>query len=989
MDTMVSPNVYNMPSGVAFLPALARGLKDIYRDRLEEALILLPTRRAVRALGETFASQSGTSILPRIRALADINPEEPPFEPGELSGMVKPAINNIQRRFEIAKLLLYYHNKISTVPMNIAAALAMSDPLISILDDADMEEIDSLNITNLDQIRDFSAEHYQNSIEVYKVIQDYWPKRLAELNLMGPMARRVSLLKALRSVWDKNPPKYPVIIAGSTGTLKATAELIKCVSYLGEGLIVLPGLQNLEGESWENIGVQHPQYSLKKLTQTIGVSPKDIKIWPYINEDDGLSARRIIISEALIPVQETGDWPGRIAAIRKTESAGSKPFEEAIKNLSILEAENDEEEASCISLILRETLENPNQTASLVTPDPALALRVKSKLRRWGVNVDSSLGKPLEETEIGSWVSSLMTVITDPCHPVALANFFKHRLSTLGELEGKVSDTWSRLEWKIRGLRIDKNIKNISCVQILHQYILPLTNIDKSTANVWATTLVEVLENICSTPDQYGDERLWVGESGEKLSSIIQDLISYGKITPNLNAKDFSKLLNQLMRDQVVRPRYGTHPRLSILGPLEARLLTADRIILGGLNEGVWPAKSKSDPFLSRGMRGAIGLSLPEKRFGLAAHDFSELATCSNVIITRSINSEGTPNVASRWLWRLQALMNGALGENSTELLYSSNHYLEWSRGLDAVSLDEYNDSQISKPTPSPKLINRWPNKRKLSVTSVTKMIRDPYSIYARYILNLASLDPLDMDIGSKEYGTAMHQGLESFFDLHKERLPINATKLLSDELNKAQIEAGFNDNEVYKNKIRTEKIAKNIVDWMLRKFNAGWSIYATEIKAELYLNKFDFILTAKADLIMKSKDGYAIIDYKTGNPPSDKEVVAGFDPQLPLSGYLLNKGAFDGIGPVTVTELDYVRVKAKLDSNNIETKLGGKNSSSTVDTMIADGAYNLEQLITEFDKKETIYYCQPRVKYTYDYSDYDHLARREEWMRSGSNVDG
>jgi ATP-dependent helicase/nuclease subunit B len=253
----------------------------------------------------------------------------------------------------------------------------------------------------------------------------------------------------------------------------------------------------------------------------------------------------------------------------------------------------------------------------------------------------------------------------------------------------------------------------------------------------------------------------------------------------------------------------------------------------------------------------------------------------------------------------------------------------------------------------------------------------------------LASLDPLDMDIGSREYGTAMHKGLESFFELHREKLPKNAENQLSDELNKAQIEAGFNDNEVYKNKIRTKKIAKNIVDWMRRKFNDGWSIDATEINAELYLNKFDFTLTAQADLIMKSKDGYAIIDYKTGIHPSPKEVEAGFDPQLPLSGYLLNKGVFEGIGTATVTELNYVRVKAKLDANSIETKLGSGNSSITVDKMIADGAHNLEQLITEFDKKETIYYCQPRVKYTYDYSDYDHLARREEWMRSGSNLDG
>ena len=174
----------------------------------------------------------------------------------------------------------------------------------------------------------------------------------------------------------------------------------------------------------------------------------------------------------------------------------------------------------------------------------------------------------------------------------------------------------------------------------------------------------------------------------------------------------------------------------------------------------------------------------------------------------------------------------------------------------------------------------------------------------------------------------------------------------------------------------------------MQSKFSAGWSIVANEKKAELLFKKLDFTLTAKVDLIMKNENEYAIIDYKTGEPPSAKEVNAGFDPQLPLSGYLLNKGAFIDIGPVTVTKLDYVRVKAKLGAKGVETQLGVKKGSLTIDELISDGAHNLEKLVTEFDKRETIYYCQPRLKYTYDYSDYDHLARRNEWVRLASDVD-
>ena len=230
-----------MPSGTPFLPSLAMGLREIYKDRLQDALILLPTRRAVRALGNAFVSNKGASLLPRMRPLADINPEEPPFEPGELAGLVRPSIDPMQRRFEMAKLIFKYHENISKLPLDAAGALAMADPLISILDDADMEKADLSRISELDEIKQFAAEHFQNAITLYKIVQDFWPKRLAEIGLMQPFERRVALLDALTEIWEKEPPQYPVIIAGSTGTLGASAQLMRCVAHMKDGMVILPG----------------------------------------------------------------------------------------------------------------------------------------------------------------------------------------------------------------------------------------------------------------------------------------------------------------------------------------------------------------------------------------------------------------------------------------------------------------------------------------------------------------------------------------------------------------------------------------------------------------------------------------------------------------------------------------------------------------------------------------------------------------------------
>lgn len=984
---MSLPNVYNMPSGADFLPSLARGLRDIYGERLNDALILLPTRRAVRALGEAFVGERGASLLPRMRPLADINPEEPPFEPGELVGLVKPAIDPMQRRFEIASLVAHYHRAISDLPLDPAGALALADPLIAILDDAAMEEAGDLNITQLLEDKKFAAEHFQNAVDLYRIIQEYWPLRLKELDLMEPMARRVSLLKALTEIWEKEPPEYPVIIAGSTGTLKASADLMRCVSRLNDGMIVLPGLENLKTISWNKIDLQHPQNALKTLIKTIGIEREDVKTWPSVTCFDVLQSRRLIISEALVPVQDTGDWPARITAIRQAAKTGSQPFVEALSGLSVIEAANDEEEALTIALIMREVLETPSKTAALVTPDPALARRVKARLRRWNVNVDYSQGEPLEETPLGAWLSGVMLLVQDPLSPVALAGLLKHKLTALGQSEGEIEHQWKQAEPKLRGVRNASKILAQDCVVALHQHTSTLTDLDMAAADIWARHFTEAAEAIATTDTQSGAERLWVEDAGEKAASLLEGLIAQGHHLPEMDAKDFAKLLGNLMRGRVVRPRYGMHPRLSILGPLEARMLAADRIILGGLNEGIWPSVPSLEPFLSRGMRETLKLSLPERRFGLSAHDFAELAANPDVILTRSARSDDGPKVASRWLWRLQTLLKGALQDKADTALSDQNHYLEWARQLDAVAAEDVEANTPPKPTPP--LSARWPQGRQLSVTRVKTWIRDPYSIYAYYILGLRPFEDLDMELGAREFGNAIHNGLEVFVKQCKTHLPPNAESLLVKAFETALIEEGFEDFDISKDKARLEKSAAELIERMRERRSIGWAVRAIERKADYILQDCDFALTAKADLVEKGPDGYAVTDYKTGNPASVTEVQAGFDPQLPLTAFLLEEGGFENLPPGPTAELNYVRVKGFGDNTPERALVGTGQSPMSAEDYAAQAIDDLRKLIADFDKPATPYYCQPRAKYTHDYSDYNHLARKDEWARLGEGDDG
>ncbi|MEP3888821.1 MAG: PD-(D/E)XK nuclease family protein [Hellea sp.] len=1002
---MAKPAVYNMPSGVPFLPSLAKGLSEIYGERLHDALILLPTRRAVRALGEAFVSGSvlgsgGASLLPRMRPLADINPEEPPFEPGELVGLVKPSIDPMQRRFEMARLIFHYHKAISDLPLDPAGALSLADPLIAILDDAAMEEADISRITDLKEIQDFAAEHFKYAITLYEIVQDYWPARLAEndLNLMEPMQRRVALLNALTDIWQASPPDYPVIVAGSTGTLGASARLMKCVAEMEEGLIVLPGLNTaLPDKVWAKIGPQHPQNSLKKLVETIAIEREDIRTWNYFSgktppssDFQYLDSRRRIIAESLVPIEATGDWPSRIADIKKAAPKGTHPFAEALQGLSVIQADNDEEEALAIALILRETLEADSgvQSAALVTPDPALARRVKARLRRWDVDVDYSQGEPLEETLLGAFLTAILEYAQEPQSAQALSVLCKHPITAGGLESGALKAAWNAHEYRIRAERKPPALDAFPPFDHLQTIFEPLKQNSEASASIWANVLSAVAENLAATDEAAGAEQLWRDDAGEKAASLMEDLVSYGDNLPDMSARDFAKLLSTLMRGRVVRARFGTDPRLSILGPLEARMLSFDKIILGGLNEGIWPAPPSIEPFLSRGMRKTLGLSLPERRFGLSAHDFAELAANSDVVLTRSKRSDDGPKVASRWLWRLQTLMIGALGEEVAKAgLSAGDKYLHWARAMDYVAPGDV--TSAARPEPTPPIDARWPKQRKLSITQIKTWIRDPYSIYARHVLGLFPLGDLDGELDVRDFGNAVHAGIENFTNDYPKALPKDAPARLVKAFELAMEARGYPDYDIAKEHARLQKVSVQIVEWMGGRRAAGWAMRKAEAGIKYSFEPENFTLTGIADLIEKGPLGYAVTDYKTGAPSTLKIVQAGFDPQLPLTAHILSQGGVIGQGADKVDELNYVRVKGSGDGHALVSSLTAGDKGWPAMDYAAEAHKALTELIKTFDDPATPYHSQPRAQYTHDYGDYDHLARRDEWARLGSESGG
>lgn len=987
------PNIYTMPPRVDFLGHLAKGLHLALGADLHTAMILLPTRRAARELSAAFlktAPSGGAILLPTMRTLADMDENEPPFTLGSVDLGIAPSIDGARYRFELAKLVARKMTLDGMSP-DASASLAMTEPLVSLLTDLAMEELGTDALVTLnDEFTDLPA-HFQNAAEFAQIIAKHWPEHLKELGLSGPAERRVALLNACADQWEETPPNHPVIIAGSTGTLRATARLMKAVSKMEKGIIVLPGLDtHIDDVVWDSIDDQHPQSSLKNLIGVLGVERENVAEWPEVELSHASKMRSRILGESLIPADATSDWPERIARVQTTVSTGN-PMRAGLDGLSLIEARTEEEEAGLIALLLRETLETPDKTGILITPDPALARRVKAKLSRFGVEVDTSQGEPLEETLHGSFLALSVAAALDPFDPISLSALVKHKLFAL---QADAQPIWQGMEKRgLRGPRVRsldalaKKLKGkcddgLALFKRVQSVLAPLIEILLTTNASDETAYVhtQVLETLAG-----GTAGLWSGEAGEKAAQVLEELISYGHHLPTIKASssDYPALLGQMMRGRVVRPRYGTSERVQILGPLEARMVEADLIILGGLNEGVWPAAPAPHPILSRGMRVAIGLSVPERRFGLAAHDFAQLAAKENIVLTRSLRTSEGPSVQSRWLWRLTTLVKGAQEKEAQEedtkqkdtapILERGEKYLYWARQLDTApnTLNPAN-----RPAPKPPLDTRWPKGRGLSVTQIQTWIRDPYAIYAKNILDLRPLDALDQNLGGREYGTAIHRALEKIDTCDAPAL--QAT--LQDELRNA----GYEDHSFARHTVRLENMAIQMVEWAKSRRADGWRLGGIEDKKrwKFEAQSGEFELTGIPDRIEIRGEDAAIIDYKTGVLPSQKIVAAGFDPQLPLLSLMLAVGCFD-IKAVP-SEMHYVKPNGKTMKDVLI-----KSKDYDAARYQEEAFETLENLIAHFDDPSSAYYSQPRALFVNPYGDYDQLARRAEWARLGPDDGG
>jgi len=998
--TMRTPTVLTISPSVSFSDALAIGVMERFGERpeaLSQVTLLLPTRRACRTVREAFLRQSHGKpmLLPRMQPLGDLDEDELALTGWrDIGGLnaIKPAISPLRRQLLLTKLILGFEGDKTTSDQ--AAQLAAE--LGGLLDQVHTEGLNFFDLKSL--VPENYADHWNITLDFLKILTDHWPAILEIEGVIDPADRRNQLLNAQRKVWEQNPPKGPIIAAGSTASIPAVSSLLACIARLPQGMVVLPGLDRyMADDDWDNLEANHPQFGLQQLLKRLRMAPDEVTDWEFNDLGGSHPLRAKLLSEAMLPAASTDKW-----------RTLQHPPHGLLSGVERVDCPTSFEEAGAIALMLRKELETEGNTASLVTPDRNLARRVASELRRWGIEIDDSAGTPLQQSAPGAFLRLVAECVATDFAPIEFLALCKHPLSA-GGMEAKIFRKLIRqlelvtlrgprpgpgidglrhsldrceADWRKRTSRLNayrkKQLEDLrQFIDHIETALHPLIKVMKRKK----TDILKIVEShikaaeaLASSDTESGVQRIWTGEAGEACADFIAELneaaAGFGEVVPDT----YPALFDMLMLGRAVRPRFGAHPRLSILGLFEARLQQADLIILGGLNEGTWPPDVTASPWMSRPMMRDFGLPVPECQIGQTAHDFTQNFCARRVIITRSNRVDGTPSVRARWLRRLE---NRLAGSELEKDFSGQQGWLSWQAALDYVAKIQ----AVAPPAPRPPVSAR---PRELYVTRVETWMRDPYALYAKQILRLKALDKIDADPGAADYGNIIHQALEIFMRKFPKALPDNAAlelraigrDVFGGELDNPNIWAFWWP--------RFERICEWFVEQELSRRVLIQKSYS-EIEGSL---TFDapagpFKISAKADRVDFFKDGtIAIIDYKTGAPPSKKEVEAGFAPQLPLEAAIAMSGGFSEFGPRDVKGLEFWRLRGANPAGEI--KPAADDPAQTAN----DALEGLKGLVAAYDRPEAPYGAIPNPEVAPAYTDYGHLARVKEWSTAASGDD-
>ena len=983
-----APKVYSIAAHRGFADALVAGLLPRYADPefgLSRLTLLLPSARAARTISEAFIRLSGElgmqgMLMPRMAMVGDLDLDETLgalIDPLGASD-IPPSVEPTRRWLELAELLRSEMEEQGRTMPGSAGLLRLARETAATMDRLLVEEIgpDELVSERVQDLLGNLSEHWLDSIRLFARVQARWRAKLEERGEVDTATRRNLLFDRAAKRWRETPPNTPIIAAGVTSAAPALARMLRVIADLPEGGVILPDLDlQMDSAAWEELGLAgrsrepdgpvfargdtltHPQYHLKLLLGRMGVNREEVQPWHRKGIGAAPWQRSHAISSLFLPPEASKVWVDLPSDKRQ------------LNGVRLLTTPNGEAEAQAIALLVREALEEPEKRVAVVTPDRVLASRVVRHLERWNIAADDSAGTPLSLTAAGRLLLQLAELASEDFAPVSLIAALAHPLVKRGDERRAWLANLRAFERRLRGPRPAPGIAPLGEVAekagVAEWWEGVAGSLATLTSDDDELPFSDAIDRLVAVAEALAGEGVWAQEDGRALSRFVEDLRGHARDTgTRVGLGDLHAVLRDAMEQVAVRPPYGGHPRVAIYGLLESRMTRADQVICAGLNEGTWPGVPGNDPLLAPAILRALGVPGSDFRIGLSAHDLAGALGAPEVVLSRAERDTEGPTIPSRFLLRIEAL----LGESVDQ--YRERAALDLAGEIDRSRVDV---APYPRPHPRPDAKLR---DVPIKVTALDRLLGDPYQFYASEILALRNLDALDADPTPAFQGTLAHDILEQW---HKAResdpaapvLPV-AERVLA-ESNLHPLMTGLWKPRLFA-----------ALEWVASEIDAQSDRDVIAYERNGSMEYKGVRVHGRADRIDRLEDGsLAIVDYKTGKPPSAGQVEAGFALQLGLLGLIAREGDFDGISG-DATGFEYWSLSKNKDGEfgfvDVPLKVGNKRSGLRPEEFLPAHEMFLTRAIADYIKGSEPFTARLNPNYP-GYDDYDQLMRLEEWL--------
>jgi len=937
--------VFNIPSSVNFLERLADYVIQT-ADSLADVVIFLPSMRSCASLRDIFinrALQSGAGFLPLIQPIGDVD--------DGLEEEVR-AISRHRAITAAVKILNEISERCLGKKLHNEQLILFAESILTF-----MEEMESYG-GNIAMLRELHPEelssHWQQTIalleEFYARFYDAGDELASQIS-----ARQQNMkLLQLAEQWIHNPPDKLIFAAGSTGSHPATARFLSVVSGLPKGFVILHNLDvHSSREAWNIADETSHMFPLKKLLTFMEVARTNVHNLYQESFDSNF------ITSAMLPAQASGEWYGK---------KRNKP-----DNLPIIAcAKNSREESEMVAIMCRDALSQGHKSVAVIAPDKQVIDSVATQLAMHNLVADSPVGMPIIKTPEGVFLMQIAECISEGFSKMTLMQWLQNPFAYLAEFAREKPINYLReIEADIlHGVMSCRDLQDVAgylqrvarftpfCRDFFSGIAAYIEGLNLGRHISFADALSKHVDLLKASING-ADEQVINRFNGlfEHLHEISKSVAELGNISISAYPMLLAKMLAEFQDFPESKPYH-----IKIYTAMEARLLHFDCLIIMGMEEGIWPAKINVDPFLSNGMRAKMGLITEERKCGIQAHDIVNLlGSAKQVYLTNAKRRNGSPTTESRFLLRLKTFAKVAFGVDIV-----SEKFL--------IPAKQYEIAAKCEPLPNPDFKLR---PAEISATDFHKIMNNPYEFYCHRILRLIPRDSLDEELDGGDYGNVVHGMMDFMVKNFHEMNAANAMEIMQAEL--AGRISRFTPNpklgamwepsimaimdKVYAFEVERRKNAVNV---------------ASEVKGERDISLADgrvIKLTARADRIeYLSNSDIAIIDYKTGSPPTAGSVESGSNPQMAIESVIAASGGFSSGVKRNLGQIAFWELKAKaVDINEVEVLQDFSQREAVLMSKI-------EKILNYFFSSDTPFYVSGRSISTARISKYSHLERVEEW---------